>query len=257
MIDLHTHILAGLDDGADDSAGSVAIAQEALRAGVTVLAATPHVRDDYPTSVAAMTAALKAARKALRAAEVAVEVLPGAEVAFDWLPRLELEELRAFALGGSANHLLVEMPVFGWPLNAKEVIRRLREAGFTTVLAHPERNIVVQSSPQRLLELVRDGALVQLTAGSLLGNFGRAAMRASQELRAAELVHLLATDTHGSPGRAAALLPALESLHDPALSEWLTHSVPRAIIDGEPCPRRPSAQRNWWRRRFTRGIASP
>ena len=257
MIDLHTHLLPGIDDGPEDLSGSVAVAREAAQNGVTALAATPHVRDDYPTTAASMTAALEAVRKALRDAGVAIEALPGAEISFDWLARLDQQELRAFGLGGSASHLLVEMPVFGWPLNAKEEIRRMREAGFTTVLAHPERNVVVQASTQRLLELVRDGALVQVTAGSLLGNFGGAAKRAARALLAADLVHLLATDTHSAPGRGAALLPALETLNDPALSRWLTFDVPQAIIEGAPCPRRPSAQRNWWRRRSGRRIGLP
>ena len=174
MIDLHSHVLPGLDDGAAELGASIAMAREAAAAGITALAATPHVRDDYPTTAREIEDALAAVRRAVREQGIEVEILSGAEIAFDRLHSLDEDELRPFGLGGSPNHLLIELPFFGWPLDTADQLRRLRGAGFTTVLAHPERNSAVQDSPQRLADLVSDGALVQLTAASITGGFGSA-----------------------------------------------------------------------------------
>lgn len=253
MIDLHSHVLPDLDDGATGIEGSVEMAREAAASGITALAATPHVRDDYPTTADEMLTALAAVRQAVREAGIDLEILPGAEIAFDQLPALDAEDLRPFALGGSPNHLLIELPFFGWPLNTADQLRRLREAGYTAVLAHPERNSAVQDSPQRLAELVEAGALVQLTAASITGGFGAAAERSSRTLLSAGLAHLVATDTHRARGRGTALVPALESLRDPALARWLTEDVPAAIVEGSRCPTRPVTKIGWLGKRLHRG----
>jgi protein-tyrosine phosphatase len=261
VIDLHTHVLPGLDDGPAELEGSIAIAREAAANGVTALAATPHVRDDYPTTPRAMTDALATVREALRDARIDIDVLPGAEVAFDSLRDLDLDELRSFGLAGSPSHLLVELPFFSWPFDLTEQLQRLREAGLTTVLAHPERNSAVQESPQRLADLVRSGVLVQVTAGSLAGGFGGTAARTAKTLISTGLAHLVASDTHRAGGFRTALGPALDGIRDPALIRWLTCDVPAAIVEGSPCPPRPEKQPPWYRgalrrRKVVRGQAN-
>jgi protein-tyrosine phosphatase len=251
VIDLHTHILPGLDDGPADLEGSLAIAREAEAGGIEALAATPHVRDDYPTTAETMLRALSRLRRALGEARIAVEVLPGAEVAFDRLRVLELDDLSRYGLGGSPNHVLVEMPVFTWPLDAEAQVRRLRAGGLTPVLAHPERNALVQDSAERLAELVRAGCLVQVTSASLLGGFGAKVEATARKLIGAELVHLLASDTHGAGGRGTALPQAAAELGDPALAAWLTRDVPAAIIAGAACPPRPRSRRGGLRARLS------
>jgi protein-tyrosine phosphatase len=255
VIDLHTHVLAGLDDGPDRLKGSRAIAEEAAANGVRALVATPHVRDDYPTTAHAMLEAVAKLRKALRKAKIDIDVLPGAEIAFDHLQQLGLEELRLLGLGGNPHYLLIELPFFGWPLDAAGQLRRLGDAGLNTVLAHPERNSAVQESPQRLAELVRDGALVQITAGSLTGTFGPAAARTAKSLLSAGLVHVAASDTHRAGGRRTAIAPALAPLKDPALVRWLTHDVPAAIVEGSKIPPRPSRGPQWARRRIRQTVS--
>lgn len=245
MIDLHTHVLPGLDDGAVDLEASIAIGREAAAAGVTVLAATPHVRDDYPTSAREMEQALTVVRHAFHDRAVDVEVLPGAEIAYDRLQDLMASKLERFGLGGSPNHVLVELPFFGWPLDAGDELYQLKSHGFTVVLAHPERNSVIQDSIHRVAELVEDGALVQLTAASLTGGFGPGAARTSKELLRAGLVHLISTDTHRARGRGLALEPALASLKDPALVRWLMYDVPSAVIEGAATPARPGSRHRW------------
>jgi protein-tyrosine phosphatase len=254
VIDLHTHILPGVDDGPTDVDGSLAIAREAEAGGVETLAATPHVRDDFPTTADTMLAALARVRRALEDAGVKVEVLPGAEIAFDRLRGLELDEISRYGLAGSPSHVLVEVPVLTWPLDAEAQVGRLRAGGVTPVLAHPERNVLVQGSVSRLADLVRAGCLVQLTSASLVGAFGTAAASTARTLIRAELAHMLASDTHGAGGRGTALAPAAEGLRDRALAGWLTRDVPAAIIAGEACPPRPRARgRRLLARRSARG----
>ena len=108
MIDLHSHILPGLDDGPETLAGSLEIARAAVADGIRVVAATPHVRDDHPTDAAQMERAVEELRDALRSNMIPLDVRTGGEIAIDWLERLQEEELRRFGLGGNPNYILIE-----------------------------------------------------------------------------------------------------------------------------------------------------
>src|SRR5262249_40464251 len=175
VIDLHSHILPGIDDGAKSLEESVEIARAAVADGVDVLAATPHVRDDYPTTVETMETLVGQVRRALLRARIPLDVRKGGEIALTWLDRLSDDELRRFGLGGNPGYLLVEFPYYGWPLRLPQWIFQLQTRGITLVIAHPERNADVQASPEKLRPLVESGALVQVTAASVDGRLGSAA----------------------------------------------------------------------------------
>ncbi|MGZ4354346.1 MAG: tyrosine-protein phosphatase [Gaiellaceae bacterium] len=239
MIDLHSHILPGLDDGVRTAAESVELARLAATDGIVAIAATPHVREDYPTSADAMEAALAEVRAAVAAAGLEIRVLPGGEVALPELSRLDPDELRRFGLGGNPAYLLVETPYRGWPLDVEDRFFRLRAAGVTPVLAHPERNGDVQSDLERVRRLVRAGALVQVTASSLDGRGGRRARETALRLLREGFVHVVASDAHAPEVRAAGLAAAVQALGDEPLARWLTHDVPAAIVDGTELPPRP------------------
>jgi protein-tyrosine phosphatase len=247
LIDLHSHILPGLDDGVRTVAEGVELARLAAAEGVEAIAATPHVREDYPTTPEQMERALAEVREAVAAAGVPVRVLPGGEVALPDLPRLGPDELRRFGLGGNPSYLLVETPYYGWPLDIEQQLFTLRADGITPVVAHPERNREVQANPERLRRLVDAGALVQVTAASLDGRVGRSAQRIGLQLVRDGLVHLLASDAHAPEVRKAGLHSALAAVGDEELGRWLTEEVPRAIVDGTDLPPRPEPVR---RRRF-------
>ena len=204
MIDLHTHILPGIDDGARTLEDALAMARVMVAEGVTVVAATPHVRDDFPTSANVMLHSVADLRRVLDEEEIPLMLLPGAEVAVDWLARLDDEELRRLSLAGSGRYVLVETPYRGWPVELLERLLRLRTAGFTPVLAHPERNPVVQAT-----------------------------------LVAAGLAHMVASDAHGPRVRAAGMLAALDAIRDESLARWLVTDVPNAIARGTGLPPRP------------------
>ena len=253
MIDLHSHILAGVDDGARTIDESLAIARAAVDSGVELMAATPHVRTDFPTTPDTMERLVQETQEALRAAHVELELRRGAEISLGFLSRLEPDELRRFGLAGNPHYVLLEFPYEGWPLGLENIVASLREEGITAVLAHPERNESVQLSPSQLLPAVTEGALVQLTASSLTGAGGRTARRAADALLALELAHLVAGDLH-APGARSGLDVAAEALGGGALGRWLTHDVPFAIAFDRPLPPRPSGRRRRRRRLgFLRG----
>ena len=248
MIDLHSHILPGLDDGARTVEDSVAIAESAVEEGVRTIAATPHVRADYPTTAAAMEQALATTGAALRARGIPLELLPGAELDLEYLWRVDERELARLGLGGNPRLLLVEFPYVGWPPNLATELAELRRRGMTVILAHPERNPEVQAAPARLSPLVEAGTFVQLTAASVVGMLGTTARTAALDLLELELAHVVAGDVHSAGSRVGIgrLTDALRG--DAALARWLTTDVPSALLRSVLVPERPPRRR---RRRWS------
>ena len=240
LVDLHSHVLPGVDDGADSFDDSVAMATAAEREGISVLAATPHVRDDFPTRSATMHLLVEDVRERLRSESVSVDVRPGGEVGFGMIAELGLDELRRFCLAGNPRYLLVETPYHGWPLGIAETLFTLRLGGMTPVLAHPERNPLVQEDPERLRPLVDSGTLMQLTASSLDGRTSKRVAKTAHRLLKLELAHLVASDAHRPAVRSVGMAAALESLGDVDLAWWLGRDLPAAIADKRPLPDRPA-----------------
>jgi protein-tyrosine phosphatase len=250
LIDLHAHILPGLDDGVATVEEACELARAAAAEGITAIVATPHVRDDYPTTAAQMEAAVAALRDQLAAAGISLEILPGGEIAIDRLELLGRDELRRFTLAQSDRYLLLEFPYGGWPLALEAALWKVQTAGLVPVIAHPERNREVQERPDRLAPLVEAGAVIQITAASVDGRLGRSSRVAAQALLKAGWAHVLATDAHGPAIRAAGLADAVAAVADTALARYLTMDAPAAIVAGEALPVRPARKsRRLWRRR--------
>jgi protein-tyrosine phosphatase len=248
MIDLHSHVLPGVDDGPADLEGSLAILRAAAEDGIVKLAATPHVRDDYPTTASTMERLVDQVNAAARTADIPVQVLPGAEIDLARLDVLEDSEIARFGLGGNARLLLLEFPYVGWPVGLADRVFRLATQGYEVVLAHPERNADVQAQPERLRQLVDAGVWIQLTAASMDGRLGRRTEACARALLDARLAHLVASDAHAPSVRAVGMTAAVDSLGDDALGRWLTSVVPAALLSGARVPPRPEASS---RRRFS------
>jgi protein-tyrosine phosphatase len=247
MIDLHSHILPGLDDGSRTVEDARALARRAAADGVTAIAATPHVRSDYPTRPEEMERGVSRLREDFVSEGIDVEVLPGGEIDLGMLASLDDDGLRRFTLAQSGRYVLLEFPYTGWPAGLEETVYGLGLRGFLSVLAHPERNREVQSDPGRLGEAVRLGALVQLTAASLDGRVGRSSQAAASRLLELGLAHVLASDAHTPEIREAGLAAAAEALGDEELAHFLTAEAPSAIVAGEPVPEPPrKARRRRW-----------
>jgi protein-tyrosine phosphatase len=264
MIDLHSHLLPGVDDGPQSLAESVALAQAMANEGVRIeefadeqvakaIQANALYEGKYP-----LVSALSRPVIADAVAGVALDVRPGGEIALERLATLESPELLRFGLAGNRRYLLVEFPYTGWPLALGQQTFALRRRGIVPVLAHPERNPDVQKDPERLRAFVEEGAIVQLTAASLVGRLGQRTSRAAGELIDRGLAHMLASDAHSPGVRAAGLSAAAAMIGDEALVPWLTEAVPRAIVSDEPLPPRPERRRSFFgrtRRAFARGPA--
>jgi protein-tyrosine phosphatase len=239
MIDLHTHILPALDDGPATLAESIGMARAAAAEGITTAVATPHVRDDYPTTAAEMEQGVATLRNVLALEGIPLAVETGGEIALDELGRLDDGELARFALGGE-SYLLLECPYRGWPLQLASTVAQLRGKGFGVILAHPERN--ADAKPERLEPLVENGMLVQITSASLDGRLGRGARAAAFQLLERELAHLVASDAHAPELRELGMRAAADAIGDATLAAWLTVAAPRAVLAGAPLPRRPATR---------------
>ena len=236
MIDLHTHVLPGLDDGTRSLGEARALALDAAAQGVSALAATPHVRDDFPTTPDVMEEAVAELREDFARHGVPVEVLHGAEVALDLLWAIPPEDLPRLTIAQTGRYLLLEVPYRGWPFAFESAITRLLELGVTPLLAHPERNPEVQDRPDRVRGVVEAGALVQVTAASVEGTRDRAAQASAFRLLDLGLVHVIASDAHGPHIARQGMADAVAALNDPDLAKYLTVDVPGAIVAGEPVP---------------------
>jgi protein-tyrosine phosphatase len=244
MIDLHAHVLPGVDDGPASMPAALALVEAAAAAGTSTIVATPHVDLRFGLEAGRIAASTSGLQAALDAAGVGVHVLSGAEIALERLIDLPPWELDALGLGGGP-YLLVEAPLrrlpgeFDWP------IRSLLEDGTRRVLiAHPERSPAFHADPARLVRLVDEGALCQVTTGAITGAFGAVIRDFALDLVRAGLVHDLASDAHDLARRPPGLGPALAALAAEGLAtedeqRWLTEAVPAAIIAGEDPPPRP------------------
>jgi protein-tyrosine phosphatase len=233
LIDLHCHILPGVDDGALDIRDSAGMARQAEADGIELVCATPHIRHDHDVRIEELAERVGAVNRCLREEGVAVEVLPGGEVAESAARGLGDEDLQRVALGGGRWILLEPVP---GPLGEglHRCIEHLAERGYRTLIAHPERHIS-EDMFERIGRLVGAGALVQATADFFLRERMATGMVALAE---AGLVHVLSSDAHSSHGgRPVKLSAAFEILREiPALAdhiEWIAESAPRAIVSGE------------------------
>jgi protein-tyrosine phosphatase len=239
VIDLHCHVLAGIDDGPRTIEDSVALARDAAAAGTRTLVATPHVSQRYAND--AVTIAAKAAElnDRLIAEGVELEVRVGAEIAITRALELEPGELQRLTLGGG-GWLLLEPPFLPSAGGLEIMLIDLQRRGHRIVLAHPERCPAFQRDPLLLRSLVRGGILTSITAGSLVGRFGGSVRRFAMDLVAEGIVHNVASDAHDRGGRAPGIIAELDRSGLGALADWWTLEVPTAILDGAEIPPRPA-----------------
>jgi protein-tyrosine phosphatase len=236
VIDLHCHILPGIDDGAADLVDSVAMARQGADDGIDVICATPHIRHDHDVRIRELATRVAELNAELVRCRVAVSVVAGGEVAETAVDGLTAEELRSVSLGG--RWILLE-PAPG-PLGRSLVgaAARLRKRGYRSLIAHPERHPGPELR-ECLAELVRAGCLVQATAALLAEG---EASEALLDLARAGLVHVLGSDSHsvrfGRPVRISAGLERLRAAAElrPHV-DWIGREAPAAILHGEdPVP---------------------
>jgi protein-tyrosine phosphatase len=255
VIDLHSHVLPGIDDGPAAIEGSLALARAAVAQGTGTLVATPHVSSRYPNDADTIAGLAQLVAERLEAEGIALELLAGAEIAVTRVAEIEPSQLHRLGLGGGP-WLLVEPPFTSVVAGLDSIVRDLLRRGHRVLLAHPERCPAFRRDPRMLESLVRDGVLTSITAGSLTGRFGSEVRRFAQRLMEAEVVHNVASDAHDDTGRPPSIAEELQAAGVGPLGDWLTEEVPAAILAGDEIPPRPSLTmaagrpRRWsWHRR--------
>ena len=233
MIDLHCHLLPGLDDGAASLADAVAMGRQAAASGITQICATPHIRHDHDVKIFELTDRIALVADALVEDECPVQILPGGEVAETIVEHLTDDELHAVSLGAAGHWILLE-PAPG-PLtdSLDQTVQRLERRGFRSLIAHPERHLS-HDLIDRLVTLVRDGALVQVTAATMAEHPASIGMRMLAE---AGVVHVLGSDSHSAhAGRPVDLSMGVDVLAAISATrpylDWIAHEAPAAIVAG-------------------------
>jgi len=246
LIDLHTHILPGVDDGVKTMEDAVAFAKVAVADGIKTIVATPHYREGfYINPREEVLAGVAALRETLAAERIDVEVLPGAEVhvSADLVERVKSGH--APTLADNGRTVLFELSMSQYPFELANTVYKMRLAGLQVLFAHPERIRYFQDDVRRYEEVIRLGAFGQLT----------------EELSRKGLVHVIASDAHNTRGRSPVLSRAVERVGawmGAAHAARMVDEIPRAFLEGRdpdlPEPEEPRGrQRSLLSRWFSRG----
>lgn len=252
MVDIHCHILPGVDDGAKTSEEAIEMARIAVSDGITDIIATPHTYDGlYLQRTENVLKSVQSLQQALEQEEIPVRIHPGSEVHVHSELIDHLFSGQILSLGNGMKHVLLEFPSAHFPLFSSRVVRQLLDRGITPVIAHPERIEVFRLNPSLLREWTEQGAIGQVTAGSLLGLFGRTARGCAIDFVKQRLVHVIASDSHHVRSRRPELSEAYKALTTiiPEEVEMFRHNA-QAILHGEALqiltPLTKSKQKRWF-----------
>lgn len=259
MVDIHHHLLWGVDDGAKDFETSVAMAKASAADGVTHIVCTPHANGKYAFDPAVNAAKAEELQARLDADRVRLIVGLGCDfhLSYDNIQEAKTEPAR-FSVNG-LGYLMVEIPDYGLPPGLTETFYELQLAGLTPVLTHPERNPTLQSDHARLGEWMRGGVLVQVTGDSVTGKMGKAAEKLAHTLLKKRWVHFLATDAHGvnmRPPRLSEARKLVAKKYGEGYAQALTTTNPRAVFEGKPFEvseeplelYQEFQEKSWWKR---------
>lgn len=249
MVDIHSHVLHGLDDGADTFEESLAMIRLAAEYGTTALVATPHANLEYrfdPPLIAERLAELSGAARG------ALELYSGCDFHLSYENIQDaIENPRKYTINRK-NYLLVEFSDLLIFRNTVEIFARLREAGMVPIITHPERNALLRQRADEIASWVDSGATVQITAQSLTGGFGRKAQEFCRRLLNRKLVHFVASDAHDCQHRPPRLDLAhrwLAGNYGATAAETLCVTNPRAAVTGgalEPVAAEIAPARKWY-----------
>jgi len=253
MTDIHAHVLPGIDDGPANMGEALELVRAAAADHITTIVASPHMLDGvYNASRGELFAGVARLNEALREHGIHVTVLAGADVhAEAEIPSLlRRGELVTVADGG--KYLMLELPSDVVPGSLDQLLFGIQLQGARPIISHPERNRVIQADPDELIPLVEAGCLVQVTAASILGDFGSRSKECAKALFDRQLVHFVATDMHNTRHRRPRLSDAAEWVRgtlDPEDAEAILDRNPEAVIHGghieTPDPVLPKPRRKW------------
>lgn len=240
MIDLHGHYLPGVDDGAGSMDNSLAMLRHAQADGIEAVVVTPHANSAQCTAKGfeALHRGWKKWKKTLTDSGLKMNAYSGAEVYFTSELLSILRDHRDLLTINNGSYFLLEFPHDYVYAHSKEFIFNILTEGFIPIISHAERNSEIQRSAVLLRDLVKAGAMCQVNAGSLRGDFGNDARRCAYELIRDNLVHVIASDAHDLENRKPELsyVPALLHGTDPEKVALYLHGIPEAIISDQAPP---------------------
>ena len=236
MIDLHCHILPGVDDGAKTIEDSMDMARTAVEEGITHILATPHYKNGHwDIEKKDILPLVEEVQDELDARGIPLTIFPGQEVRIngELMEDIELEKVQFIDEG--QQYVLIEFPTPSIPAYTESLFFELQRSGVTPVIVHPERNHAVLKDPNVLLPFVERGALAQLTAASYTGGFGKEIQQVSKKLIEANLVHFIASDAHSVSKRSFHMKAAFEKLEKEygarKVEEY--HQVTKDLVNGD------------------------
>ncbi|MCD9024052.1 tyrosine-protein phosphatase [Cohnella silvisoli] len=243
MIDIHTHILPGVDDGAANWDDTLIMARAAVAEGITTIIATPHHANGYYNNRAVeVTEHTLRINEQLIAAGVPVVIRSGQEI------RVHDDLLEAWYRGellplAGSNYVLIEMPSSRIPKEMNELIHELHIMELVPIIAHPERNAEIVRHPERLAELIKAGAFAQVTTHSLLGGFGRQIEQVAWSLCRSGLIHIVSSDAHHLERRGFRMNEAYTAIRERMGEQWENYFLSNAICvaDNKPFGNKPVA----------------
>ncbi|MBT2646888.1 tyrosine protein phosphatase [Bacillus sp. ISL-34] len=213
MIDIHCHILPGVDDGSADMKESLNMAKKAVEAGITHLYATPHhLNEKYVNVKSGIIDRVVRLNERLQQEDIPLTIHLGQEVRIHRNIFTSIEKEEILTLDDNGTYLLLELPSGSVPTYTQEVIYELQLRGITPIIVHPERNKELIENHKLLFELVQEGALTQLTSGSIIGLFGKNVKSFSKKIIEHNLTHFIATDAHNIGSRGFTLQQAYEKI---------------------------------------------
>lgn len=256
LVDIHTHLLPALDDGPKDLDGALAMARAAAQAGTSTIAATPHLRADFPdVDVAELADRCQSLQEALQREGIPLRVVSGAEASLVWALEAGAEQLALASYDQRGTDLLVETP--SDVTSIEQLLFSLRSRGMRITLAHPERSEAFQRDPRRVERLCEQEVTLQINAAALLARRGSPMRRLAEHLCREGLAQVIASDGHRAESwRPVKALPdgvrAAASLVGAPRAEWMAAGAPAAIVAGVALPGGPdieSGARAWFRAR--------
>ena len=259
MIDLHCHILHGLDDGSETAAESLQMARAFVRSGYRTVAATPHMVPGtaWMPSIDRINTQVAALNQTIKANGWALEIIPGMEIAIDpQIPDL-LDDDRLLTLGNSSC-LLIEPSFQQLPSGWEQVIFAILAKGYSILLAHPERCLQLAANPGLIERLIGSGVYLQVNWGSFLGQYGRVVARTARLMAEKGQIHCLATDSHHpewqNPVRIQAVAAKLRSMIGQENLQRITTDNARRVLNGEVLQSMTvssamsrESKKRWWR----------
>lgn len=213
MIDLHCHILSGIDDGAKTVEDSLDMARKAVAQGITHILATPHYKNGrWDNEKEDILNAVDKLQMELDQRDIPLKLFPGQEVRIVGELVEDIAANKIQFIDEDNQYLLIEFPTASIPHFTDQLFFELQTKGITPIIVHPERNHVILNDPNELLYLVERGALAQVTAGSYVGSFGKKIQKLSYQLIQSDLVHFIASDAHNIHSRDFHMKEAYEKL---------------------------------------------